>query len=228
MIIDLNFNIDTKFFLRRLDNNTLMGKNTQYICHFTFEGEEWNDVDKFVEFSSSKNKTYVGVLGKGLECVSAIPYAIMKDNCVIKVSVYGGNLITTNQVSLVLMPSGYTSEQVSTQPEFTDAFVDAYRRIANNFDNAIIRDNKIVFFADDHEVVELSFEDILYSQADWSETDTESASYILNKPELINNFKYQNNNLVCLSDNKVIQTVSLKHNHGTVDIYNFETDVDTD
>lgn len=232
MTIDLNFTINSQNFLRRTDTNVIIAKSSQYLCHFTFENEEWTDIEKFVEFTINKKKTYVGALGKGLECESVIPSAAF-DSCVIKISVYGGELSATNQVPLIIIPSGYTStidNAESTEIGFTDAFVDAYNRIADNFDNAFIRDNHIVFLANGKEVLELSFDDILVSQSqsDWNENNPDSTRYIFNKPTLINNFKYQNDNLICLSDNRIIQTVSLEHRHQTDDILNLETDIDND
>lgn len=229
MTIDLHFNINSQNFLRRTDTNAIIARSTEYICHFTFENEEWDTANKFVEFACSKKKTYVGVLGEGLECTTTIP-SVAFDSCVIKVSVYTEDL-ATNQVSLIIIPSGYTSEYTeSTEIGFTDVFVDAYNRIADNFDNAIIRDNHIVFFANGNEVLELSFDDVLtnQSQSDWEENNPESSHYIFNKPDIINNFQYTNDNLICLSDDRIVQTVSLKHHHKTEDITDFDHDVDID
>ena len=79
-------------------------------------------------------------------------------------------------------------------------------------------------------VLELSFDDVLtnQSQSDWEENNPESSHYIFNKPDIINNFQYTNDNLICLSDDRIVQTVSLKHHHKTEDITDFDHDVDID
>ena len=65
-------------------------------------------------------------------------------------------------------------------------------------------------------------------QADWQEQDETSTQYIRNKPDIIDEFRYENDNLLCLSDNEVKQSVSLKHNHPASDIVDFDEEVDID
>lgn len=182
MTIKLNFYIDSQNLLSRTDDNAIISQTTNYTCKFTFENEDWENINKFVQFTNSNGETFIGVLGKGLICESSIPYKAYT-GCVIKISVYGGCLMTSNQLSLVVTPSGDINilECESVDPDFKDAFIDSYNKIALKFDDAVLDGTDIVFMSNNEEIKRLSLSGII-QQADWNEDDENSPSYIKNKP----------------------------------------------
>lgn len=225
---DLQFTITSQNFLHRTDSNPIKNQvEDEYICHFLFENEEWEDIEKFVTFSIKK-QTYTAILGTGLECSSPIPYEILK-NCLITIKVHGEDLITRNQVSLVVIqPQDTVVYQCQTQDNYQDVYTEMRHDIDTKFDNVQLEGDKLIFYANDNKLLELSLADIEDKQSNWEEADETSTQYIQNKPDIINNFRYENDNLICLSDNVVKQEVSLKHNHIVADVTDFDDEIDID
>ena len=51
-MIDLYFKITPQNFLYRVDSQLIKNqREEEYICHFIFENEDWQDKQKFVTFS---------------------------------------------------------------------------------------------------------------------------------------------------------------------------------
>lgn len=225
---NLYFTITSQNFLHRTDSNLIQNQiDEEYICHFAFEGEDWQDKEKFVTFFV-KNKKYTASLGFENECESPIPFAALT-GCIINIKVHAEDIITRNQVSLVvLQPKEQIIYDCQEQEDYHDVCAEAYNKINTKYDNAELIGNELVFYANGEEVSRISLVDVENKQSDWSETDEESIQYIQNKPSIINNFRYENDNLICLSDNEVKQSISLKHNHPASDVVDFDEEVDID
>ena len=73
MTTNLHFKITSQDFLYRIDSTLIRNQqDEEYICHFTFENEEWNDKQKFVTFSVKKRE-YTSALTEENEYSSPIP-----------------------------------------------------------------------------------------------------------------------------------------------------------
>ena len=224
---ELNFIINSKNFLKRTDAHLIQNQiDEKYICHFTFEGEDWENKEKFVTFSVKK-KEYTASLGSGNECSSPIPYAALS-GCIINISVHCEDIITRNHVALVVsQPKSQVIYECQTQEDYHDVYAETINQVKTKFDNVRLEDNELVFYANGNEVSRILI-DVGGKQSNWAETDTSSSQYIQNKPDIINNFRYENDNLICLSDNEIKQSVSLKHNHPSTDVTDFDDEVDID
>ena len=197
-MIDISFAINDKNIIQRLDNNIIIEMSTNYLCHFTFDGEQWEDEEKFVIFKNNKNKAYVASLGTEMECETVIPQDALY-GCVVKSSVYAGDLYTTNELSLIVTATGYTENVISETPGFKDAFIRAYERIEKKFDEAILEGNNIIFFANGNRIATLNLDTVvLQQQSDWEELDPENRAYIKNKPDIDMDFT---NLLISITEN---------------------------
>lgn len=227
-MIDLYFTITSQNFLHRTDANVIQNQiDEEYICHFTFENEDWENKEKFVTFLV-KGDDYVASLGSESECSTPIPYGALT-GCIINIKVHCEDIITKNQVSLVVsQPKEQIIYECQGQENYHDVFAEAYNQISTKFDNAELVGNELVFYADGEEISRVPLMEIEDKQSNWEETDENSTQYIQNKPDIINNFRYENDNLICLSDNEVKQSISLKHNHPSTDIVDFDDEVDID
>lgn len=227
-MIDLYFTITSQNFLHRTDSNLIQNQvDEEYICHFTFEGEDWQDKEKFVTFLV-KNKKYTASLGIEDECSSPIPYAALT-GCIINIRVHAEDVITRNQVSLVVsQPKEEIIYNCQEQENYHDVYAEAFNQINTKFDAAQIEGNELVFYSNGEEISRISLIEIEDKQSNWEETDENSTQYIQNKPDIINNFRYEDDNLLCLSGNEVKQSVSLKHNHQVIDVTDFDEEVDID
>lgn len=227
-MIDLYFIITSQNFLYRTDANIIQNQiDEEYICHFKFENEDWEGKEKFATFLI-KGHEYTAQLGNESECSTPIPYAALT-GCIINIEVHADDIITRNRVSLVVsQPKENIIYECQTQEDYHDVYAEAYNKINTKYDNAELIGNELVFYANDEEVSRISLIDVENKQSNWTETDENSTQYIQNKPDIINNFRYENDNLICLSDNEVKQSISLKHNHPSTDIVDFDDEVDID
>ena len=226
-MIDLNFTITPQNYLQRTDSHPIKFQvDEEYICHFTFENEKWDNVQKFVTFTSKKKK-YTSLLTAENGYSSAIPYEALM-NCIINISVHGDDIITKNQISLVVsQPKEEIIYKCTEQENYHDVYAEAFNQIKTKFDRAELIGDEIVFYANGKEISRVSLGSI-GEQVDWQEQDETSTQYIRNKPDIIDEFRYENDNLLCLSDNEIKQSVSLKHNHPASDIVDFDEEVDID
>lgn len=226
---ELYFLIDSRNFLYRTDTNVVKNqRDDQYVCHFIFENSDWDGVEKFVTYQN-KRQQYTALLGIENECSAVIPFEALLE-CVLNIKIYGDDLSTRNQISLVVVqPKEEITYNCQTQESYHDVGVEAYQQVGKKFDDVKISGDYLVFYSDDKELVKVSLNEISKSnQADWIENDSDNPAFIKNKPDLINNFRYENNQLICLSDNQIKQTISLKHNHPSTDIIDFDDEVDID
>ena len=128
---------------------------------------------------------------------------------------------------VVSQPKEEIIYECKDQTDYHDIYADAFNKIDTKFDNAQLDGNDMVFYANGQEISRISL-GISGRQANWAETDEFDITYIQNKPSIINNFRYENDNLICLEDDEVRQTVSLKHNHQSTDVVDFDEEVDID
>lgn len=94
----------------------------QYNCIFSFNTDEeslWKDVDKFVIFRDSWDNACTVHLGEGDVCECLIPSVVL-NGTFFRVALYGGDLVSTNNVSLPLLMSGYIDPN---NPDYIQSWV---------------------------------------------------------------------------------------------------------
>lgn len=226
-MIDLYFLITSQNFLHRIDSHLIENQqDEEYVCHFEFDNEDWDDKHIFVTFFARKEQ-YTSSLNEENGYSSPIPYAALA-NCIISMKVHCDDIVTRNQVSLVVtQPKSEIIYECKEQENYHDIYAEAFENIETKFDNVQKDNDDIVFYANGVEVARISL-GIAGHQANWIETDESSSEYIKNKPDIINNFRYENDNLICLENEEVKQTISLKHNHQSTDVVDFDEEVDID
>lgn len=132
--MNLKFHINQQL-LRRTDNKVVVNKSRNHIqCHFHFTGHDWQNIEKFAIFKNSKGKAYTSFLGKEMNCTCTIPSPAMTGNYM-KISIYGGDLFTTQEIKVVLLPSGYTIDITPVDPDAKDVFVEAFESIQSKIDH---------------------------------------------------------------------------------------------
>lgn len=106
--MDLKFNVK-KQKLERLDSNEIASFTRNYI-HVMFDFDEfWQDLQKYVIFTSVDNNKYVMKLGYGKELSCKIPEEVLT-GAFFKISVFGGDLLTTSEEIILVNSSGYISD----------------------------------------------------------------------------------------------------------------------
>lgn len=116
MIAQLNFEVSNQI-IKRVDKFEPVEKSMNYLlASFVFKTDEWNDISsKTAIFTTDEDKSYKAIINDGL---CTVPHEALQNQGYINVSVYGGNRITTNSVSVYIEASGYVenaeNENIST------------------------------------------------------------------------------------------------------------------
>ena len=147
--------------LKRIDTQEVINRNKKsYKCKFTFENEsEWVELNKFVIFEDGWGNSSVVHIGNGdvLECI--IPEKILRGSY-FKISVYAGDLMSTNYVVIALVQSGYTKSKryymdnrCHSWYDGEDIFVEIFRHLTEYVDS-IVYDNKTLHFFNKESLIE--------------------------------------------------------------------------
>lgn len=150
-MITLKLDISEQKLIRQ-DNEIIIDKSQGIInCQFKFHNTEhisWEGIDKFAIFTNIYNDRNYVRLGKGLDCTCTIPSEAMVGR-MMNVTVYGGEHITTNQVSFILTPSHYHNHKPTSSSNCKkDIFTDIYNHLENKIDDIDIIDDKLLIFKD--------------------------------------------------------------------------------
>ncbi|MDO5818706.1 MAG: hypothetical protein Q4P11_00070 [Methanobrevibacter sp.] len=153
--MDLNFEINNQV-LSRQDENILVNKSKNYVfCNFKFKTVDWDNNEKFAIFKDSWGKSYVSYLGTGNDCRCVVPNEALKGTN-FRISVYGGDLITSSELTILLVPSGYTT-RISPTAELMskDVFVDIFDRLQTKIDDIVYEDGYLRCYSAGKVIAEL-------------------------------------------------------------------------
>lgn len=145
--MNFEFEINNQI-LKRIDSQEVVSKNHNiYRCRFTFATDsDWVTINKFVIFHDGWGNSTTVHLGKGggtLCCL--IPNEVL-DGSYFKVSIYGGDLLTTNAVSIPLIESGYTEDHHNGYSTQKDIFVEIFEELETTIDSIVFNDNCLHLF----------------------------------------------------------------------------------
>ena len=143
--------------LIRIDSQDVMNKNkNQYKCTFTFEeNSEWTELNKFVLFTDGWGNSRTQHLGNNSNVLSCLVPDKMLRGSYFKISVYAGDLITTNTISVNLMDSGYLRRHHSdgylscdcdSNNHNKDIFVEIFERLDYSVDSIFYENNTLHLF----------------------------------------------------------------------------------
>ena len=162
--LELIFSIDTQI-MKRIDSETIVNNSKNVDATFTFS-EQWNDLEKFVIFKDDKGHIVREYLGRiGATYTINVPFSVLKGRY-FSVSVYAGDLLTTNKVIVYLVSSGYVKHHNPQKhhhghhkhhhpqhhshrdDEDKDIFVDIYEKIHDCFNSLNFCGNNLNFYHD--------------------------------------------------------------------------------
>ena len=190
-MINLTFEIENQL-LKRTDKLTIVRNSRNIIkSSFTFDTEIWEDINKFVIFTDSWGEQSVTHLGKVNKCSCIIPSSCLKGTH-FKVSVYGGDLITTNDVTIILQDSSYKHHHHRPQSGHCehshdkDIFVDIFDRLDTKIDGVLFADGCLQLYSNDELVDSVCF-NYTVDDAQLIERITEIDSSIKNLESALDN-----------------------------------------
>lgn len=153
--VDLKFQVKNQV-LKRIDSEKIVqkGKNI-YRCDFTISGDIYEDLNIFAIFSDSWNNKKTVPLGKGNNLSCILPNFLLKGTF-FKISLYSGDLITTNVITIPLLSSLYGNfeEYVECEEaESKDIFVQIFDKLDTKVDKLTVADGYLNIYKND-ELVE--------------------------------------------------------------------------
>lgn len=113
--------------ITRLDKNRLFSKSKNYVHAIFYFSGEWDGVAKTATFEKG-GQVYNQILDKNDSC--EVPWEVLDDCGVLSVSVFGGNLITTNQAYVDIGTSGYQSSGGEPKPPTPDAYTQLLKQVS--------------------------------------------------------------------------------------------------
>lgn len=145
-MIEIQFKTENQL-LKRTDKERIVDHSKNIIkAKFTIGGEVWDNVDKFAIFTDAfDNKTTVH-LGSESICSCVVPASCLKTSF-FKITVYGGDLILTNSVTIPLMESSYTKKHHDCDSGSKDIFVEIFDSLKSKIDNIVFADNCLHIFS---------------------------------------------------------------------------------
>ena len=127
--MDLRLNVDNQILSINEEELDLVNWSHNYsTLYVDFNTEEWEDKTKFILLTSEDKKTYLfNYTEEGLK----LPSAVMKGE-LFKVSAYGTAedvRITTTELTIRLLHSGYTTDIDDMDEDPTDVIADIYMKL---------------------------------------------------------------------------------------------------
>lgn len=202
-MITLNFEIK-KQKLKRIDKNVIVNKSKNIIsCKFEFlDPENWGNIEKFAIFTNAKHDTYVCSLGKNMTCECIIPEEAMLGKFM-KVGLFGGDRITTNNLIIPLLHSNFTINIKSSSQSTSDFFQYILKGLNGKYDDLELDGDKIYCYSDGNIKKILSFDNIVLN-------NYYTRSYIDEKLSVkYDDFSYSNGYLSCYSEGELKKRIPI-------------------
>lgn len=162
--MNLQFSIKNQT-LKRNESLTVVNKSKNIVkCIFNFEDNPdniWDNINKFVIFKDSWGNDITLFLSKTLDTASVVVPEPILQGTYFTLTVYGGDLITTNYVTIPLKQSGYSHGRNNCYHEHKDIFTDIFDRIDDTIQDITFSNGCLHIYKDGHlvESVCLDFAD---------------------------------------------------------------------
>ena len=153
-------------YLKRKDYKTIANKaRNVLLCKFEFKDTLWNGEEKFALFKN-RTDTYNIPLGNNnvVDCI--VPWEVLTGKY-FRLTVYGGDLITTNEITIPLVKSGYTTDITPTREPSKDVFVEIIEELKEKIDDIVFEENALKLFSNGElrNIVYLPYVDEEYVQS---------------------------------------------------------------
>ena len=213
--VNIEFTINDQILSRKGHKPVVKRNSNVYQAKFTFESEGWDNIHKFALFTDGWGHRETVYLGKGssvLTCV--IPSKVLQGSH-FKVSVYSGELITTNSIVIYLEDSDQ-HRHGGCDNHRKDIFVEIFDRLDKTIDSIAFSDNCLHLFNQDvliesvylPYVTETSLEKLL---------DDYMEEYSKHITERIPPATVEHNGLMTYQDKRKLNTIEAGANHTIVD-----------
>lgn len=149
----LQFNIRNQN-ISRVDNFLPVRYSRDYLyAEFDFKTQDWDGKNKTAVFESSTGKRITVMLGETNTCI--VPWEML-EGVHFDVSVFGGNLITTDTATVKLYESGYREED--TQEPTPGAYDQIITKLNEKADAISFEGEKVILYSGEKVIYEKEIE----------------------------------------------------------------------
>ena len=99
--------------IKRVDSYKLYSGSKNFVCAKFLFDKHWANVTRFASIANSET-TYTVEIVNG-ECL--VPWECLDSVGTFTVSVFGGDLITTNRVTITVLESGFAEGEFPSEPK---------------------------------------------------------------------------------------------------------------
>lgn len=176
--------------LKRTDSNIIVSKSKhEYNCLITFEETEdnpWGNQNKFIIFTDSWGNSKTYHLGNTLEPLSCPLPDFVLEGTYFMINVYAGDLITTNNVVIVLEYSDYSYQEPCSYTDTKDILVEIFNSLDTKIDNISYSDNCLELYSQNNLLVSVYLPFINKIEFhEWMEEYSDKFEYLsLNKSDV--------------------------------------------
>ena len=139
--------------LRRVDSTKIVGSNRNvYTCKFTFIDSAWDELHKFAIFTDGWGTTIKCHLGKDSNILTCLVPEEVLEGANFKVAVYGGDLLSTNNVTIPIIESGYKKHirsKGACPGDKKDVFVEIFDSLDTKIDSIAFSNDYLHFLCND-------------------------------------------------------------------------------
>lgn len=150
----LEFEVSHQIIQRKDKNIPVSGSRNYATAVFSFLTEEWSGVNLFALFDTGE--TVFNVLIDDGKCL--VPWEWLQTAGTKYVSVYGGDLITTNKALVKVFESGYTEDGTAPRPPTPDLYDQLVTRINGKADGIAIVGDRLQLFSGRELIQEIELE----------------------------------------------------------------------
>ena len=128
-MIYLEFDVDHQF-INRIDIEKPMTDSKNYIfARFNFLSDDWNLMNQITALFTKDDESFIMLLNENGEC--KVPWELLVDSGDLYVSVYSGNLSTTNKSRVTIYEGGYTEDTENSEPPTSNIYTQILDNVGN-------------------------------------------------------------------------------------------------
>ena len=149
--------------ISRVDNFIPVRNSVNYLyAEFNFKTDDWNGRNKTAVFEADDGNRYPVILGETNTCI--VPWEVL-EGLSFKVSVFGGDLITSDSVDIKLYEAGY--KDTDTKEPTPGVYDQLLTKLDKKADGIAIDGNMVRLYSGSEIIYESSFNVDGGTFADW-------------------------------------------------------------
>ena len=133
--VKIYFNVRNQSISRANSMRVMSDSYNYLMAHFNFLTDDWSDVESKLAIFSKDDKSFKTTLDRNGEAF--VPWELLEEPGIIKVSVYGGSRITTGTANIDVLKSGYNEDAEEDEQEQTPGILEQLLERINEIGDSV-------------------------------------------------------------------------------------------